>query len=310
MALKIIHTKNLRWVDIVGPEESDLNYLKEHFKFHPLDFEDIVTASIRTKIDEYDHYIFIVLLFPYYDKEANEIKSVEVDFFIGEDFVVTIHNGKIKTLNNQVHNAHQHDHARNSSMTQGSGYLLFTILEALFKRSSPILDKINLQMIESENKVFQLDIRTLEKLAQLKKNIIIYRRIVKMHRYVLNKLLHSGKEYLKFKDSKTYFQDLIEYGENIWNVLSSDKESVESFEETNQSLGTHKINDILQVLTVLSVIVAVLSLITDILVFFERTNVEKILGLENDFRLFLFMLTALSVVTAGLLLFFRKKRWL
>ena len=82
MALKIIHTKNLRWVDIVGPEESDLNYLKEHFKFHPLDFEDIVTASIRTKIDEYDHYIFIVLLFPYYDKEANEIKSVEVDFFI------------------------------------------------------------------------------------------------------------------------------------------------------------------------------------------------------------------------------------
>ncbi|OGE74154.1 MAG: hypothetical protein A3C49_01630 [Candidatus Doudnabacteria bacterium RIFCSPHIGHO2_02_FULL_42_25] len=310
MSLKIIHTKNLRWIDIVGPEDSDLTYLKEHFKFHPLDFEDIITPSIRTKIDEYPAYHFIVLLFPYYSKENNEIRSVEVDFLIGPDYVITIHNGKMKTLNNLVHNAQQYDQTRNAMMMQGSGFLLFTILEALFKRSSPILDHINREVLSAEKNVFQLDIKTLEKLSELKKNIIIYRRIVKMHRYVLNKILHSSNDYLKFKDHKTYFQDLIEYGENIWNVLSSDKESVESFEETNQSLGTHRINDILQVLTVLSVVLAALNLITNILVFMERTNIEENYGLSNDLYLISFITGFMFVVTITMLYYFRKRRWL
>ena len=310
MSLKIIHTKNLRWIDVIGPEEEDLNYLKENFKFHPLDFDDVITPSVRTKIDEYDNYLFIVLLFPYYAAETNEIKSVEVDFFVGPDYIITVHAGKMKTLNNLVHNTHQYDDVRASSMSAGSGFLLFTILTVLFKRSSPLLDKINRQMMESERHVFQLDIKTLEKLAEVKKNIIIYRRVVKMHRYILTKLVHSNKEYLKFKDSRTYFQDLIEYGENIWNVLSSDKESVESFEETNQSLGTHRINDILQVLTVLSIIIAVLVLITDIFVFFERSHIQETYGLTNDFQVLVLFGSIMVLATAGMLLYFRKKRWL
>jgi len=93
MALKIIHTKNLRWVDITKPDEADFNYLKENYKFHPLDFEDVATEAIRTKIDEYESYHFIILLFPMVSKEDSQIKSVEVDFFVGPDFLVTIHDG-------------------------------------------------------------------------------------------------------------------------------------------------------------------------------------------------------------------------
>ena len=52
-------------MDIVNPDEKDLDYLKNNFKFHPLDFEDVVTPSVRTKIDEYDSYHFLVMLFPF-----------------------------------------------------------------------------------------------------------------------------------------------------------------------------------------------------------------------------------------------------
>lgn len=305
MPLKIIHTKNLRWVDIVSPDDKDLNYLKENFKFHPLDFDDITTPSIRTKIDEYDHYLFIVLLFPYYDSGSNEIRSTEVDFFVGPDYVVTVHAGKMKTLNNLVHNAHQYDHSRVSTMSQGPGFLLFMLLAALLKRSSPILDKINQQMVESERDVFELGIATLRKLAELKKNIIVYRRIVKMHRYVLSKLLHSGKEYLKFNESKTAFQDLIEYGENIWNVLSSDKEGVDSFEETNQSLAGHKMNDILRILTVFSVIIFMLTLFINILLF-----VESISKIDTWPFLLPATLAMLCMITISMLFYFTKRKWL
>jgi len=310
MSLKIIHTKNLKWIDIVNPEEKDLNYLKEHFQFHPLDFEDVVTPATRTKIDEYENYHFIILLFPQMSNETGQIKPAEVDFFIGKDFLVTVHDGSMRTLNNLVHTVHQYDSSRQEHMSGNSGYLLFTILEILFKRSSPLLDKINHHLLEAGSNVFQADTPTLEKLSALKKNIILYRRIVRMHRLVLTKLARSKKDYLQFKDSRADFQDLIEYAENIWDILASDKESVESFEGTNQSLGTHRINEILQVLTVVSVVVSILTLITDVLIFFERTNLEKNYGLSSDLRLFIFIATILAVVSAVLLTFFKKRKWL
>lgn len=310
MPLKIIHTKNLRWVDIVNPDEKDLNYLKENFKFHPLDFDDIIISALHTKIDEYDSYHFIVLLFPLLNRETGEIKPSEVDFFVGKDYFVTIHDGSMRTLNNLVHNVHQFDSSRVTYLTQGPGFLLFSVLELLFKRSSHILDKINSEVNVSGRNIFQLDIQTLQKLSELKKNIIIYRRIMKMHKYVLTKLERSKKDYLQFKDSKGYFQTLIEYAENVWDVLASDKESIESFEQSNQSLGTHRINDILQVLTVLSVVLSMLTLVTDILIFFERTNIEKNYGLATDFQLFLFITTVLAIAAAVMLSFFKRRKWL
>lgn len=310
MSLKVIHTKNLRWVDIVNPDDKDLNYLKENFKFHPLDFEDVVSRTIRSKIDEYEQYHFLILLFPLFDMKTYEIKPTEVDFFIGRDFLITVHNGSMRTLNNLVKSVHQYDNIRSAYMMQGPGFLLFNILELLFKRNSPILDKINHQLSDAGRHIFELDMKTLRKLSELKKNIIDYRRIMRMHRFVLAKITANKRDYFQFPESKLYFQNLIEYAENISEVLTSDKESVESFEETNQSLGTHKINDVLQVLTVLSVVVSILTLFTDILIFFERTNLEKNFGLKDDIHLFLFFTTVLSIVTAVTLIFFKKRKWL
>ena len=93
MAIKIIHTKNLKWVDITNPDESDLLYLKDNFRFHPLDFEDVVTPAARAKVDEYDDYHFVILLFPLLDRKTDEIRAAEVDFFIGKGYLVTIHDG-------------------------------------------------------------------------------------------------------------------------------------------------------------------------------------------------------------------------
>jgi magnesium transporter len=310
VSLKIIHTKNLKWVDITNPDESDVLYLKENFRFHPLDFEDVVGYSARTKIDEYETYHFIILLFPFLDKTNQEIRPTEVDFFLGKNYLVTVHDGTMRTLTNLTRNISQYDNVRDQYMSSNSGFLLFSILELLFKRSFPILDNLNREIAEASKDQFRLDINTLHKLSKLKKNIIVYRRIMKMHKFILSKLGRNRRDYMMFRDSKAYFQNLIETAENIWDVLSSDKESVESFEDTNQSLASHQINDILQVLTVVSVIVSILALVTDILIFFERTNIEKSWGIDGDLKLFLFLTTILSFFTCSMLIYFRSKKWL
>lgn len=305
MSLKIIHTKNLKWIDIVNPDDRDLIYLKEHFPFHPLDYEDVVTPSTRPKIDAYEKYHFIILLFPFTNKDSHEIRPVEVDFFVGPDYLVSIHDGAMKTLTNLTHNVSQYDNVRNQYMSSSSGFLLFSILELLFKRSFPILDQINRNLDQAGREMFQSDFETLTRFSTLKKNIIIYRRIMKMHKFVLSKLAHSKELYLQFQFSKNYFQNLIEYAENIWDVLASDKETTESYESTNQSLAAHKMNDILRVLTIFSVIIFLLTLIINVFLF-----AESVTNISNNPYLLPIAIGSLSFVTFGMLIFFKNKKWL
>ncbi len=299
MALKIIHTKNLRWVDIINPVDSDIIYMKENFPFHPLDYEDVTTPSTRPKIDEYDSYHFVILLFPVVNKSSGEVRPAEVDFFIGADYLVTIHDGSMKTLTNLTHNVSQYDNVRSQYMGQTSGFLLFSILELLFKRSFPILDQINRELDQAGKEIFQPGFTTLQRFSTLKKNIIIYRRIMKMHKFVLAKLAHSKHAYMQFSFSKNYFQNLIEYAENIWDILASDKETTESYEETNQSLAAHRMSDILRTLTIFSVIIFLLTLIINVL-----------LLIQSHPDLTAATTAVIAGVTVIMLWLFRRYKWL
>lgn len=300
MSLKIIHTKNLKWIDIINPNDQDLGYLKEQFPFHPLDYEDVVTPSTRPKIDAYDSYHFIILLFPFLSKDSIEIQPAEVDFFVGPNYLVSIHDGKMKTLTNLTHNVSQYDNVRNQYMSSSPGFLLFSILESLFKRSFPILDHINRSLDQAGKEIFGSDFATLKRFSTLKKNIIIYRRIMKMHKFVLSKLMHSKQDYLQFQFSKNYFQNLIEYAENIWDVLASDKETTESYEETNQSLAAHRMNDILRTLTVFSVILFLLTFLVETFILISGKTFLPVPAI----------LSALFIIVFSILIFFKNKKWL
>jgi magnesium transporter len=305
MSLRVIHTKNINWVDIINPEDSDILYLKDNFRFHPLDIEDVVMPSARTKIDEYDDYCFVILVFPILNKETGEIQPAEVDFFIGKNFLVTIHDGSMKTLANLVKNISQFDNVRAQYMSQSPGFLLYSILELLFKRSFPILAKLNAAIQTASQDAFELHIQTLQKLSQMKRNIIVYRRIMKMHKFVLSKLARQRREYVMFRDSKLYFQNLIEITENIWDMLSSDKESIESFEQTNQSLAGHHMHDILRILTVFSVIIFLLTLLINVLLF-----VGTVSHIDSWPLLLPSTCISLLIVTIIMLIYFKNRKWL
>ena len=87
------------WIDIQSPDQKVIDQLRETYHFHPLDLEDCLKISHRSKIDIYDNYIFLVFIFPIYDSKTREIKSAEINFFISKDYLISIHRGNIQTFN-------------------------------------------------------------------------------------------------------------------------------------------------------------------------------------------------------------------
>jgi Mg2+ and Co2+ transporter CorA len=112
--------------------------------------------------------------------------------------------------------------------------------------------------------------------------------------------------FLLFQDSRLYYQNLIEQAENIWDVLASDKETVESFQDTNEALVGHRTAEILRTLTVFSVIIFLLTLITALasLTFSASPRFARsAIFLEG------FMIIFFGVILA-MLVYFRRRRWL
>ena len=151
MAIKIIEQKNLRWINVDTVDAESLQYLKENFNFHHLDLEDIQGESQTPKIDVYKNYLFIVLQFPHWSGETQTVIHYEMDIFIGENFLVTIQHIKSKEIKKFFYRCMKNKSIKRDWMSKESGYLLYRIIESLFRQTQPILNNIGKQISDIEN---------------------------------------------------------------------------------------------------------------------------------------------------------------
>jgi len=90
--------KNIYWNDVQDPDDEFIKHLGDKYKFHELDLEDLLSEDQRSKIDDYDKYIFIVIHFPIYDKKTKVIKVSEMHLFVGRNYLITLHKGDNKLI--------------------------------------------------------------------------------------------------------------------------------------------------------------------------------------------------------------------
>lgn len=305
MNIQTIHTKNLRWINVTNPGREEMNWLRANFKFHHLHFHTIAEHQQRPHIDQGTGYDFIVLLFPVYNRMTQEIVPGEIDLVAGDGFLLTIHYDDIHTLKGLFEKTQSEPDVREANMSRGSGFLLYRVLENLFRRSYPLLDHINEDLEKLEAEIFhERNLNILSKIALMKKNVIEYRKMMKTHRFVLEKLPRRKTSYLSFPQSKLYYKDLLEYSQNIWDILEALKETADTLQETSQALTAHRLQEITKMISIFSAILLPATLIA----FTFGIGVEGIPFRHHPYGFWL--VAGLMILSSlGLLLIFRKKKW-
>lgn len=250
-----------RWLNIEHPDNAALNYLKNEFDFHVLDYEDIASSTHRSKVDKYHNYLFLVMLFPVFNRKTKQVESSEIDFFLGKDYLITIHRGEIPTFIDMFQLCEASDQAKESLMNTSSQFLLYKILQRLLQYCYPLMDHIDLEIEETESKIFSTGgQKLLQEILFVRHNIIDMRKIMQPHRATISRLKKpsitiAGHETFEHEDKyNDYFDDLLDYTQEIWNQLESFKEAVDALHETNESLISHRINEVMKTLTLFSVI--------------------------------------------------------
>jgi len=153
--VEIVETPGLRWVNIERPRAVDRAWLEEHFDFHPLDYEDVLSRNQRPKVDEYEDYLFVVLHFPRFDKVVGRLNAAELDVFVGPDFVITLPNEPLQPLEYLFERCRAREDVRDALFGKGAGYLLYKIVDDCVDASFPMLNKMGNKLEHIEDDIFE-----------------------------------------------------------------------------------------------------------------------------------------------------------
>ena len=306
--LRQIKTNSVLWIHIDRPTEHEIQYLRDSFEFHPLDLEDCMNTAQRPKVDEYSKYIFLVLLFPFYDRRERTIHAAELDFFVGPNYVITVSDGKHEIVDRLFADCLKSEVFRERFMAQSPAHLLFEILDRLQTGIFPMLDHISQDIVDIERQVFSgAEKRMVRDILLIKRNIVNFRRIVNAHKSTIKKLMDIHKHGIFSLSSNlaVYFGYILDRSKDIWEILENHKETINAFQEANDSLITFKLNEIMKILTAISVSILPATLVASLF----GMNIGGAPFIGNPFG-FWILTVAMMIISVFLIGYFKKKDWL
>lgn len=302
--MKTIQHKHITWIDIEKPTKDDINYLKDNFDFHPLILEEIPAPTLRSKVEEFPNYLYLVLHLPIYNRRTKENKPFEIDFLVTHSHIITSHlSNNFPHLTEFFKKLEKEESSRKHFMHQTTGHLLYYLINFLISACVPSLDHISQKIDHIELKIFKgRQKEMVEEISLTKRDLLDFRRIIKPQKTILESLLRRGPlffgEYLR-----PYFEDLVGSNDQLWNQLENDKETLEALAQTNDSLLSYKLSETMKVLTIFATLLLPATLVTGLF----GMNADNMPLVQSEFGFWIIISIILAMLST-FLIFFKKKK--
>jgi magnesium transporter len=301
-----ITERKLTWFYIEKPTSNEVAFLAQRFHFHHLDLDDILSRIQRPKIDEYEDYLFMVLHFPVFDKQNRITRPSEMDIFIGENYVVTVHcSGDLKPLAKFFQECETDKESRERYLGRSSGFLLYHILDRMVSSCFPILDKLTQNIDDVEEIILTKPVpKTVREISLIRRDLISFRRVIHPQIAVIETL--EREEYPFFKeDQEIYFGDVADHIRKIWDGLEDCKEVIDGLADTSNWLTSHRIQEVMRILTIFMAIIMPVEVVASI----EGSNLLPQSWLHNPLLFVLSFVVQVGIVVAMILFLRRRRLW-
>lgn len=300
--LSTIITKDDRvvWVDVTDPTPQEVERIGQQFQFHPLALEDVLTTEIRPKIDQYDGYQFIV--FFGLTRREGTCFSHETDIFVGKNYMVTFHDSSLKVV------AETAERWRANVATmghQGTGFLLYSLLDSLVDGYFPVLDGIAESAEGLEETILAAGQPALQaEILKLRRDLLMIRRVAGPERDVMNVLVRRDPPLFGRKEI-IYFQDVYDHLLRITDTVDIYRDMLSSVLDANLSMISYTLNVVVKRLTASSIILMSITLVAGIY------GMNFVYMPELDWRFgYPFALGLMALIGAIEVMLFKRIDWL
>ena len=294
--------ETVMWVNVGGVHKVDLlEAFGRQFGLHSLLLEDIANTDQRPKLDDYETYLFLVMKMLIV-AEQGDILVEQVSFVIGRNYVLSFQeNGSdvFRPVRDRLRAG------KGRLRANGSDYLLYALIDAVVDQYFAVLESLG-EKIESLQERVMADPKpeTLRDIHELKRQLLFVRRAVWPLREAINNLSRSDCPYLH-EPTTVFFRDVYDHVVQIVDTIETLREMVSASLDMYLSSVSYRLNAVMRVLTVITTIFMPLSFIAGI----YGMNFEHMPELKWEWG-YPAALGVMGVVAAGMLIGFRKRKWL
>lgn len=291
------------WVDMSAPTAEELELLRTPFGFHPLSIEDAVSAVHHPKVESYDGYLYLILHGIDYQAAQTAFATHDTDFFLGPNYLVTIHDGKTRS----VAAVHEVCSRHAQVLGEGPAAVMHRIIDQMVDNYRPEIEKLEEQLDELETCVFE-DPRPdlVRSILKVKSDIRALRRISLPQRDAVARL--ARREFPQISDELVYrFRDVYDNLVRVADESLLFQDRVASILDAHLSSTSNRLNQVMKVLTVITVIFMPLTLIAGL----YGMNVKlPLVGSDADPRPFWWLVGGMTLLSLLMLAGFRRRGWL
>ena len=247
--------ESIVWVDVADPGPDEIAFLIDEFGLHPLAFQDGPDGRRRPKVEEFKGFLRIVTYAAIPGDQSRELRTSEVDMFVGRNFVVAIHQGRVPALEETL--------ARwtrgGSMLREGIGFLAYAALDAIINSFAPFIggvedeiDAIEIALLTtSDEEVFR-------DLLRLKRELASLRRVLFPMRAVFEVLLR-GDQRLFTAGIEVYLREVLDHVLRLLDDLDVQRDMASSALEVSMAINAKRLNRTMKTLEVITVAVAVVA---------------------------------------------------
>ncbi|GGI40815.1 magnesium/cobalt transporter CorA [Mammaliicoccus stepanovicii] len=292
----ITEDKKWIWVDMNEPTKEESKILVDYFDFHALSIEDATLVQQRPKFKQYDGYQFLVLQ----ALDLETLESEELDVFIGDDFIVTFHKERFEEIDTMIR----------KFVKEPSDYvepkdILLNILDEIVDNYFPFIYDIEDKVFNFENR-HNVDISTkalIDDTFDLRQELLLIKRTVQpmrdlVYRIREGKVLHLNEQQL------FYITHINDHLMKQMEMVDSSREMTSDIRDNYISLNSFKMNNIMKILTIYSVVFMPLTLIAGIYGM-NFTNMPELQWHDGYYIVLVVML----IIALIMMVFFKRKKW-
>ncbi|HEV7868866.1 MAG TPA: magnesium/cobalt transporter CorA [Chthoniobacteraceae bacterium] len=300
------------WIEMNGADVNMLRQLGEKYGLHPLALEDVLRTPQRPKAEVYDNHLFLVAQMLYLDP-TDRMCGEQVSMFLSSNLLITIQEDPEFDVFNPVRERLRG--GRGHIRKLGPDYLAYALLDAIIDHCFPVLESVGNALETFEEELIAHPRRdTMAVLHDYRRTLMQMRRFVWPQRDVVNALLHDDTGIIS-KHTKVYLRDCYDHTVQIMDLVESYRDLTGGLMELYLTSIGMRTNEIMRVLTVISAIFIPLTFVAGV---YGMNFAPEVNGKPLPWNMpelyspygYLGCMLFMAVVAAGLLILFKKKRWI
>jgi magnesium transporter len=293
------------WIDVTGlGSEDKLNGLARLLKLHPLAMEDVVNVHQRAKVDEFGDSLFVVSRMV--DGE-DALHTEQLSFFLQDRVLVSFQERPGDCWDPLRQRIRTH---RGKICDSGVDHLLYALLDAVVDSYFPVMERLSDQvdMIELEI-IDQLNPAQMHDIHVLRGQLLGLRRAIRPHREMINELVRDSLPLLN-QETRVHLRDCYDHVVQVIDTVDTYRELTSDLRDFYLSSVSNNMNEVMKVLTIISTIFIPLSFVAGV---YGMNFSDQSPWNMPELKWYLgypFALVIMGIIAIGLLIYFKRRRWL